>query len=224
MSNSTRGGPGRTCRLQPGTRYAATRIVPSLLLCVLSILFCSCNNFWVDPKLTSVSIMPASPSIAVGKTVQLTAVGGYDDGTSNKLTSNVTWSSSDSRVATISASGFLEGVSAGTATITASQLDKSGTTSVMITLSNMESIVVAPSSASIRAGATQPFTATAILNDGTSVDATNAVTWNSSDQNVAKIASTGLAIGNTVSGTETTIITATSGSIVSNQAVLTVSP
>lgn len=224
MSNSMRGGPGRNSRPQPCTGCASSRILPSLLLCVLTIILCSCNNFWVDPKLTSVAVTPASPSVAVGKTVQLTAVGGYDDGTSNKLTSSVTWSSSDSGVASVSTSGLLEGVSAGTATITASQLDKSGTTAAIITLSNVESIVIAPSSASIRAGATQPFTATAILNDGTSVDATNAVTWNSSDQNVAKIASTGLAIGNSVSSTQTTTITATSGSIVSNQAVLTVSP
>jgi len=200
------------------------QIVSGVLLCVMATMLCSCGDFWVDPKLTSVAINPATASVEVSKTVQLTAVGGYDDGTSKKLTSSVTWSSSDSSVASVSNSGLLKGMSAGTATITASDLDKTGTTTVMITLTGVESIVVAPSSASIRSGETQAFTATAILNDGTSVDATDAVTWKSSDQDVAKIASTGVAIGNTVSTTQTCTITATSGNIVSNKITLTVSP
>jgi len=200
------------------------KIVPSVLLCVLATILCSCGDFWVDAKLTSVAISPATASVEVGKTVQLTAVGGYDDGTSKKLTSAVAWSSSDSSVASVSSSGLLHGVAAGTATITASDLDKTGTTTVMITLTGVESIVVAPSSASIRGGETQRFSATAILNDGTSVDATDAVTWNSSDQNVAKIGSNGTAIGNSVSSTQVTTITATSGNIVSNRVTLTVAP
>src|SRR5579884_4048444 len=199
------------------------QIVLGILIFVLTTMLCSCGDFWVDPKLTSVAINPATASAQVGKTLQLTAVGGYDDGTSKRLTS-VTWSSSDSSVASVSSSGLVEGVSAGTATITASDLDKSGTTTVMITLSGVESIVVSPSSASIRSGETQAFVATAILNDGTSVNATEAVTWNSSNQDVAKIASTGVSFGNTVSSTQTTTITATSGNIVSNNVTLTVSP
>jgi len=199
------------------------QIVLGMLLGVLATILCSCGDFWVDPKLTSVAINPAAASAEVGKTVQLTAVGGYDDGTSKKLTS-VTWSSSDSSVASVSSSGLLQGVAPGNATITASELDTSGTTTVMITLSGVESIVVAPSSASIRGGETQAFNATAILNDGTSVDATDAVTWNSSDQNVAKIGSNGTAIGNSVSSTQTTTITASSGNTVSNKVMLSVSP
>jgi uncharacterized protein YjdB len=200
------------------------RILAAVTLCVMVVVLGSCGDFWVDPKLTSVAISPSSSSVEVGKTMQLTAVGGYDDGTSKKLTSDVSWSSSDSTVATVSSSGLLQGINPGTATITASHLDKSGTTTALITLINVESIVVAPSTSSIRSGETQAFTATAILKDGTSVDATEAVTWNSSNQDVAKIASTGVAIGNTVSSVQTTTITATSGSTVSNQVTLTVTP
>jgi len=220
-------------RMQDGSRTRSDReqcfssrllqVVSGMLLCVMATMLCSCGDFWVDAKLTSVAINPATASAEVGKTVQLTAVGGYDDGTSKKLTS-VTWSSSDNSVASVSSSGLIQGIAPGTATITASDLDKSGTTTVMITLSGVESIVVAPSSASIRGGETQAFNATAILNDGTSVDATDAVTWNSSDQSVAKIGSNGKAIGNSVSSTQTTTITATSGNIVSNKVMLTVSP
>jgi len=200
------------------------RSITCLTVCLLVIVLSACSDFWVDPKLTSVAINPAAASIEMGKTLQLTAVGGYDDGTSKKLMSDVTWSSSDSSVASVSPSGLLQGVNPGTATITASNLDKNGTTTAMVTLSSLESIVVAPSSASIRAGETQAFNATAILNDGTSMDVTESVTWKSSNMDVAKIGSAGVAIGNTVTTVQTTTITATSGNIVSNRVALTVTP
>lgn len=223
MSNCQPDDSPRTSRRERHRPGTTCHVIPCALLCVVTLLLCSCGDFWVDAKLTSVAINPATASVEISKTVQLTAVGGYDDGTSKKLTS-VSWTSSDSSVASVSTSGLLQGVGAGTATITASYLDKTGTTTVMTTLRGVESIVVAPSSASIRAGETQAFNATAILNDGTSVDATDAVTWNSSNQDVAKIGSNGKAIGNSVSSTQTTNITATSGDIVSNRVTLTVSP
>ena len=210
-----------------GHHNLGTRTVLRLLflgtLCLLLTGFSSCGGFFVDPVLNSVTVSPSSPSVSIGKTVQLTAVGHYDDGTTSTLHS-VSWSSSDADVASVSSSGLVTGVSAGTATITAGRADKSGTTTVMVTLQNVESITVGPTTSSIRAGDIQPFTATAVLNDGTSIDATNAVTWKSSDTTTAKIASNGVAVGEPVSSTKTTLITATSGSITSKGAVLTVSP
>src|SRR3989449_26191 len=66
----------------------------------------------------SVAVSPASPSIAVGQTVQLAAV--TKEAAGNVLTGRtVTWTTSNSSVATVSASGLLTGVTIGTATITA---------------------------------------------------------------------------------------------------------
>jgi trimeric autotransporter adhesin len=200
-----------------------SRILLCASICALALLLASCGDFFVDATLTSVIVTPSSVSIGAGNTTQLTAIGEYDGGSSKRL-SSVTWSSSNSDVATVSDSGLVQGVSAGTVTITASKLDKTGTASAIITLSHVDSIVVAPSSASIRSGETQAFSAIAFLKDGTSVDVTDAVIWKSSNTTAAKISSTGIAVGNTVNNFEMTNITATSGAVVSNKVVLAVSP
>ena len=75
------------------------------------------------PTLTSISVTPASPSIAVGQTQQFTATGTFDDESTADITSTATWTSSDTAVATIDGSGLATGVSAGTTNITASQDD-----------------------------------------------------------------------------------------------------
>ena len=49
-----------------------------------------CKGFFVNPTLTSVAVGPQA-AIQQGKTVQMTAVGTYDDGSTKNLT-NVFWS------------------------------------------------------------------------------------------------------------------------------------
>lgn len=77
--------------------------------------------------LTDLSISPASPTVTVGDTLQLTATGEFSDGSSQDLTRDVAWSSADTTIATVSVStdmeGTAKGIAAGTATITA---DSSG--------------------------------------------------------------------------------------------------
>lgn len=72
----------------------------------------------VPPTLTSITVTPASASIAVVSTQQFTATGTYNNGTSTDLTSVATWSSSNQEVATIT-SGLAAGQSTGTTIITA---------------------------------------------------------------------------------------------------------
>src|SRR6266480_4562939 len=66
----------------------------------------------------SVVVSPASPGIGVGGTQQLSAV--TKDSAGTTLTGRVvTWSSSNTSVATVNSSGLVTGVAAGSATITA---------------------------------------------------------------------------------------------------------
>jgi len=68
--------------------------------------------------LSSISLAPATSSVIVGATDQITAIGNYSDGTAQNLTSWVTWGSTSG--ATITTAGLLTGVAGGTnATITA---------------------------------------------------------------------------------------------------------
>jgi WD40 repeat protein len=89
-------------------------------------------NYWVDvvfatstgpapgPTLTSIAVTPASPSILVGASQAFAATGTYSDSSTQDLTSQVAWTSSNTSVATISASGLATGAGVGSATISAS--------------------------------------------------------------------------------------------------------
>lgn len=84
-------------------------------------------NYWVDvafspasaPTLSSIAVTPASATIPVGGTQQFTATGTYSNGTTQNLTSQVTWTSASTTVATINAAGLAKGLGAGQTTISA---------------------------------------------------------------------------------------------------------
>jgi uncharacterized protein YjdB len=80
----------------------------------------------------TVSVSPATASVQVGQTVQLTA--SPKDASGNALSGRtVTWTSSSGGVATVSASGVVSGVAAGSVTITATSEGHSGTSAVTVT-------------------------------------------------------------------------------------------
>ena len=79
---------------------------------------------------SGVSVSPTSASITEGSTRSLTAAVSPTNATNR----NVTWSSSNNGVATVSASGVVTGVSAGTATITATTQDGGFTATSTITV------------------------------------------------------------------------------------------
>src|SRR5256885_1782055 len=80
----------------------------------------------------SVAVSPATASVQVGGTVQLTAT--PKDSTGSALSGRtVTWASGNAAVATVSGSGLVSAVAAGSATITATSEGKSGTASVTVT-------------------------------------------------------------------------------------------
>jgi uncharacterized protein YjdB len=173
-------------------------------------------------SLTSITVSPAVFSIASGQSEQLSALGVYSNGTSQDVTSQVTWNSSNTPSATVSSSGLVSGVTAGTATITATVGSITGSSAVTITAAQLQSIVVTPATASIATGQTQAFAANGIFSDGSTSDITSSVTWSSGATSFATIDATGLATG-VSAGTAT--ISATSGTVTSAvPAVLTVTP
>jgi hypothetical protein len=82
----------------------------------------------------TVVVTPATSSIAAGATVQLTAKS-YNSSGAYRPKAAFNWSSSNTAIATVNASGLVTGVAAGTATITATtqQTNVSGTASVTVT-------------------------------------------------------------------------------------------
>ena len=80
----------------------------------------------------SVSVSPATASVAAGQTVQVTAT--PRDAGGNVLAGRVvTWGSSNTAVATVNGSGLVSGVAAGSATVTATSEGKSGSAVITVT-------------------------------------------------------------------------------------------
>jgi len=163
--------------------------------------------------LQSISVSTTLGKIAPGTTTQFVATGTFSDGSTQILTSSVTWNSATPATATISntagTNGLAQGVAAGTTAITAKQgtVTSSGVT---LTVSNasIASIALTPASQTIDFGTQQQFTATGTFSDGTTQDISNVCTWSSGTTNVATVTKkSGLASSNQIPGSS--IITAT---------------
>ncbi len=164
----------------------------------------------------SVSVSPASASVSVGQTVQLAAT--PKDANGNPLTGRtVTWSSGNSGVATVSASGIVTGVSPGAATITAASEGKSGTAAVTVSSVPVASVAVSPTSASVSVGQTVQLAATPKDANGNPLTG-RTVTWSSGNTAVATVSASGLVTG--VSAGAATITAASEGQ--SGSAAITV--
>lgn len=85
-----------------------------------------------DSTLQSMTINPNSVTILVGQSQQYIATGVYPDGTTQNLTSLVTWTSDSLGIATIDSTGLTQGLSVGTATITATYSGISANTNITI--------------------------------------------------------------------------------------------
>jgi hypothetical protein len=190
--------------------------------------------------LKSISISPVNPSKPFGTaTVQFTAKGHYTDGiiaTIPNGTAGLSWSSSNTSVATIgSTSGLATVVAQGATTIGATFVSTAtftASTTLRITAPTLASIQVTavnpvPTSppvggVTIPVAGMQQFQAVGTYTDNSQSDITSAVTWNSSS-GAATISNTeptqGLANGVTFGQPS---ITATLGSVTSPGVVLTI--
>lgn len=103
-----------------------------LLLCLGSTLIGCANS-----GLNSVLVTPATQSLMVGQTAQFTAVGTYGNAkhlSTQNITSGVNWTSTTPSVASVSASGLVTAVGAGTTTILAGAMAYNGPVSSSATL------------------------------------------------------------------------------------------
>jgi len=171
------------------------------------------------PTLLSISITPATATVAAGNSQQFTATGTYSNKTTQNITADVTWSSSNSGVTMSATTAGL--ATAGDAAIgasvpiSASMGTVTAATPAVLTVgpAALVSIAVTPANASIAEGTTEAFTATGTYSDGSTQNLTSTVTWSAttaSGGGAATFSSTTLGLAQaTAEGVVT--ITATSG-------------
>src|SRR5256714_6521194 len=141
----------------------------------------------------TVVVSPATARVFVGATAQLGAT--PQDSTGNPLSGRtITWTSSNGGVAGVNSSGLVTGVSAGTATITATSGGKSGSAAVTVVAVPVASVSVSPGSASVAVGGSVPLTATPRDSAGKALSG-RAVSWATSNAAVAAVSSSGVVTG-----------------------------
>jgi len=158
-------------------------------------------------------LSPTSASVVNGRTTKMTAIrrtftnGSQTNG--EDYSSNFTWTSSNTSVATVGSNGVITGVGAGTATITAKYGGTTLTGTVTVTPNYTYELVLNKTSIDMGKGRTETLVATyKTYADGvleSSKDVTSSATWSSSSSSVAGV-SGGTITGN---GVGSATITAT---------------
>ena len=144
---------------------------------------------------TSIQITPAAKSLPKGTKQQYQAMATFSDNSSQDLTSQVDWDSSDSNVATIDLVGEATAFNEGNTIISAKfQSVTSNTATLEVTDATLTvgglTITVPP--LTLAAGQSSQLAASGAYGDGTTKDVTHDVHWSSSDPAIATVSLTGL--------------------------------
>ncbi len=145
------------------------------------------------PKVASVAVTSLTTQLEVGQTAQLTAT--PRDGKGNAMAGKtVTWSSSAAGVASVDAAGVVTGVSAGTATISASADGAIGTVGVTVVPVPVMAVYIENRTPSVRQGGTAQLTATVQDALGRTLG-DRPVSWSSAVPAIASVSQSGLVTG-----------------------------
>jgi phage tail sheath protein FI len=171
--------------------------------------FSASTTLTVKPStvtLSSISISPATSSVASGNTQQLTAMASYSDNTVANVTGIVTWAftpaAGEPTFKNPLSPGLATGNSQGSFSVQANiGAVKSGAVTLNVTAPVPVSVAVLPLTAAVPNGLTQTFTATVTFSDGTTG---STASWSSSATNVATVSpTTGVATAVASGGTLT---------------------
>jgi uncharacterized protein YjdB len=182
----------------------------------------------LDATLQSISIQTVAP-VPIGLTVNLIATGVFSDGSKQDVTSQATWSSSSTSIASVgntgSSKGQVTGLAAGSVTVTATMQTISGTVQVSVVAKKITSIAITPTQPLLQRGVTRPFLATALYDDNSTGDVTQQATWSSGDASILTVVATGANAGlaTAVAAGQTTI-TATASGISGTTSVTVIAP
>src|SRR5262249_49736390 len=145
----------------------------------------------VPAHLQTITLTPTNVTVAAGTQQQFTAVGNFDDGSTQVLVSAL-WSSSSANVLTIDQNGLALADGPGTSKVSVVSGTVSASTSVTVTTATLVSLAVTPANSTMPNNATKQFTATGTFSDNSTQDVSQVVLWDSSTPGVATITNLGL--------------------------------
>lgn len=170
--------------------------------------------------LVSIAVTPATASIAIGATQQLTAVAAYSDGSAVDVSTKAVWTSAAPATATVNAAGVATGASAGVVNVSAAFAGKSAGAALTVLPARLVSIALVPATVVLNIGNTQQYAVLGTFSDNSSRDISAAATFSVAAPAIATVSATGLATAKTAGAT--TVSAASAGLTAS--ASLTVRP
>lgn len=155
--------------------------------------------------ISSIVILPSTSTIAPLTQLTMSAKGFFSDGTTQDITLDAHWSSSNAAAATITTSGppgIATGVAAGTTTIGAIFGPVTGSTTLTVSAATLTSISITPASSStapigMAVHSTLALTATGTFSDASTQDLTTIAAWTvvPSDNSIASVNTSGTVTG-----------------------------
>ncbi len=173
----------------------------------------------VAAAVQTITVEPANPAIPDGTTQRFTATGHLSDGTTQDVTSQCTWSSLDTGIATIDLTGLATAQAQGRTDVACTRAGLTGSTGLTVGPPLLVSISVTPVAPSVPVTYAAQLQAYGTYSDGSVQDLTAVATWSSGTAAVASVDPAGLATGLAAG---TSAISASSGGV-SGATTLTVS-
>ena len=158
-----------------------------------------------NAELTSLNISQANNSLPKGLSQQFSAIGTYSDGSTQDLSTQVTWISSSEVVSVIENTadfkGLAHGIGEGSTTISAILNDVSDSSNLTVSSALLESVEIIHPNRPIANGFSFPVKANGTYSDGSQQDITNIVEWTSNSSSNSLV----LDISNSKEGSITTL-------------------
>ena len=161
------------------------RWISLMLAVVLSVVFATSAYGASTATLSKIILSTNEVTLSLGDSYSLTATGLYSDNSTENLTVYSTWSSSDTKVATIY-NGTITAKAVGTATVSATYNNVTQTAQVTVT-KKVKALTKDKQSLDLRKGAEATINLTATYSDNMTADVTADADWSSTNDNVATV-------------------------------------
>ena len=145
--------------------------------------------------LLEIQVTPFSPVLPIGYTTQFQATGVFADNTTQNLTGQASWTSSNAKIASVVSAwqgkGRVTPLAAGTVEIIATFGGKQGKTKLKVTAAALTKIEVTPPTATLKQSQQAQLLATGHYADGTKIPLNAYVLWKSDKVSVAPVSNAG---------------------------------
>ena len=145
--------------------------------------------------LVSIAVTPQSPLLTPNHSVQLSATGTFTDGSSQDLSTAVTWSSSATGVLTITSTGLATGNSPGAANVIAGMGVITGSDKLAVALPTLVSIALSPQNITLTPAHSAQLRAVGTYSDASTQDISGSVAWSAIPGGIVAVGANGVATG-----------------------------